>query len=52
LHLADGNDVVDRIGLFFNGKQQALANLQAYDAAARKQLRGLSLKLTGLSAGL
>jgi len=28
---------------------EARANAQAYDAKARKQLRDLSLKLTGLS---
>ena len=37
-------------GLFFNGMQQAQANAQAYDAAARQQLRALSLRLTGLPA--
>jgi NAD(P)-dependent dehydrogenase (short-subunit alcohol dehydrogenase family) len=49
LHLAAGEDVEGRSGLFFNGMQQAQANPQAYDAAARGQLRALSLKLTGLS---
>jgi hypothetical protein len=29
--------------------QQAQANAQAYDEAAREQLRALSLELTGLS---
>jgi NAD(P)-dependent dehydrogenase (short-subunit alcohol dehydrogenase family) len=50
LHLAVGDDVADKSGLFFNGMQQAQANPQAYDAAARKRLRALSLELTGLSA--
>jgi NAD(P)-dependent dehydrogenase (short-subunit alcohol dehydrogenase family) len=50
LHLAVGDDVAGQSGLFFNGMQQAQANAQAYDAAARKQLRALSLKLTGLPA--
>jgi NAD(P)-dependent dehydrogenase (short-subunit alcohol dehydrogenase family) len=39
-----------RSGLFFNGLQEAKANPQAYDAAARKRLRALSLELTGLPA--
>jgi len=48
LHLAAGSDVADQSGLFFNGMQQAEANSQAYDAAARQRLRTLSLELTGL----
>jgi NAD(P)-dependent dehydrogenase (short-subunit alcohol dehydrogenase family) len=48
LHLATGDDVADMTGLFFNGMNQAKANPQAYDATARKQLRALSLELTGL----
>ena len=50
LHLAVGDDVADKSGLFFNGMNQAQANPQAYDAAARRRLRALSLTLTGLSA--
>src|ERR1700716_2947210 len=50
LHLAAGDDVAGKTGLFFNGMNQAQANPQAYDAAARKRLRALSLELTGLSA--
>ena len=50
LHLAAGDDVAGKSGLFFNGMQQAQANPQAYDAGARKRLRALSLELTGLSA--
>jgi NAD(P)-dependent dehydrogenase (short-subunit alcohol dehydrogenase family) len=50
LHLAAGDDVAGKTGLFFNGMNQAQANSQAYDAAARKRLRALSLELTGLSA--
>jgi NAD(P)-dependent dehydrogenase (short-subunit alcohol dehydrogenase family) len=49
LHLAVGDDVADKSGLFFNGMRQAQANPQAYDAAARQRLRRLSLELTGLS---
>jgi NAD(P)-dependent dehydrogenase (short-subunit alcohol dehydrogenase family) len=50
LHLAEGDDVAGKSGLFFNGMQQSQANAQAYDDDARKRLRALSLKLTGLSA--
>jgi NAD(P)-dependent dehydrogenase (short-subunit alcohol dehydrogenase family) len=50
LHLTAGDDVEDKSGLFFNGMQQAKANPQAYDQVARKLLRELSLKLTGLPA--
>jgi len=50
LHLAVGDDMAGKSGLFFNGMQQARANPQAYDETARGQLRALSLKLTGLSA--
>ena len=48
LHLAAGADVAGKSGLFFNGMNQAQANPQAYDAAARQRLRSLSLELTGL----
>ena len=50
LHLAAGDDVAGKSGLFFNGLQQARAHSQAYDADARKRLRELSLELTGLTA--
>jgi NAD(P)-dependent dehydrogenase (short-subunit alcohol dehydrogenase family) len=50
LHLAEGDDVAGKSGLFFNGMNQAQANPQAYDEAARQRLRALSLELTGLSA--
>ena len=49
LHLAAGDDVADKTGLFFNGMREAQANPQAYDDAARERLRILSLELTGLS---
>jgi NAD(P)-dependent dehydrogenase (short-subunit alcohol dehydrogenase family) len=51
LHLAVGEDMAGKTGLFFNGMRQARANPQAYDAAARRQLRAISLALIGLSAG-
>jgi NAD(P)-dependent dehydrogenase (short-subunit alcohol dehydrogenase family) len=50
LHLVEGDDVAGRSGLFFNGMKEARANPQAYDAAARRRLRTLSLELTGLSS--
>ncbi|MGY8661063.1 SDR family NAD(P)-dependent oxidoreductase [Bradyrhizobium sp. UFLA05-109] len=49
LHLVSGDDVAGKSGRFFNGMNEARANPQAYDAEARKRLRALSLKLTGLS---
>ena len=49
LHLVQGDDVANKSGLFFNGMNEMKANAQAYDAAARKRLRELSLKLTGLA---
>ena len=50
LHLVTGDDVAGKSGLFFNGMNEARANPQAYDPAARKRLRALSLELTGLPA--
>jgi NAD(P)-dependent dehydrogenase (short-subunit alcohol dehydrogenase family) len=49
LHLAEGDDVARKSGLFFNGVNEAKANPQAYDADARRRLRALSLELTGLA---
>jgi NAD(P)-dependent dehydrogenase (short-subunit alcohol dehydrogenase family) len=49
LRLAAGEDMAGKTGLFFNGMAQAQANAQAYDAAARRRLRALSLELTRLS---
>lgn len=51
LHLASGDDVADKSGLFFNSMNEAQANPQAYDEAARQRLRALSLELTGIAAG-
>ena len=48
LHLVEGDDVAGKTGLFFNGMNEMKANAQAYDAAARKRLREISLRLTGL----
>jgi NAD(P)-dependent dehydrogenase (short-subunit alcohol dehydrogenase family) len=49
LHLAVGDDMAGKSGLFFDGMREAKANAQAYDAVARDKLRKLSLELTGLS---
>jgi NAD(P)-dependent dehydrogenase (short-subunit alcohol dehydrogenase family) len=49
LHLAAGDDMAGKTGLFFNGMQEAQANPQAYDEAARERLRALSFELTGLA---
>src|SRR4051812_43110510 len=49
LHLAAGDDVAQKTGLFFNGMREAQASPQAYDNAARKRLHDLSLELTGLA---
>jgi NAD(P)-dependent dehydrogenase (short-subunit alcohol dehydrogenase family) len=49
LHLVQGDDVANKSGLFFNGMNEMKANAQAYDEAARKRLRELSLQLTGLA---
>jgi NAD(P)-dependent dehydrogenase (short-subunit alcohol dehydrogenase family) len=48
LHLVSGDDVAGKSGLFFNGMNEMKPNAQAYDEAARKRLRALSLELTGL----
>ena len=48
LKLAIGPEIEGRSGLFFNGQREAQADAQAYDAAARRQLRTLSLDLVGL----
>jgi len=49
LHLASGDDVAGKSGLFFNGMNEMKANPQAYDGEARARLKALSLKLTGLA---
>jgi NAD(P)-dependent dehydrogenase (short-subunit alcohol dehydrogenase family) len=50
LNLATGAAIAGRSGLFFNGLQEARADAQAYDAAARQRLRRLSLELTGVGS--
>ena len=48
LQLAVSPKLEGRSGLYFNVMNEARANPQAYDAKARRQLRDLSQKLTGL----
>ena len=47
LHLVTGDDVANKSGLFFNGMDEAKANPQAYDAAARKRLRDVQSRTRG-----
>jgi hypothetical protein len=49
MQLAVSPALVGRSGLYFNGLGEASANAQAYDAAARAQLRTLSFELTGVA---
>jgi NAD(P)-dependent dehydrogenase (short-subunit alcohol dehydrogenase family) len=48
-HLAVSPAVASWTGRYFSGLNEARANAQAYDEAARQKLRTLSLRLTGLS---
>jgi NAD(P)-dependent dehydrogenase (short-subunit alcohol dehydrogenase family) len=48
LQLAVSPALEGKSGLYFNVLREARANAQAYDAAARRQLRALSLELSGL----
>lgn len=48
MQIAVSPALAGRSGLYFNGLAEASANAQAYDAAARAQLRALSFELTGL----
>jgi NAD(P)-dependent dehydrogenase (short-subunit alcohol dehydrogenase family) len=49
LNLATSPALEGRSGLYFNGLREARADAQAYDPAARRELRALSRQLTGLS---
>jgi len=49
LKLAVAPELEGRSGLYFNGKEEARANEQAYDAQARAKLKARSLELAGLS---
>lgn len=48
MQLAISPELEGRSGLYFNVMNESRANAQAYDAAARKKLRQISLTLTGL----
>ena len=48
--LAISPDVEGQSGVFYNQQSPARANDQAYDEAARRRLRDLSLRLCGLAA--
>jgi NAD(P)-dependent dehydrogenase (short-subunit alcohol dehydrogenase family) len=50
MQLAVSPELAARTGLYFNGLNEAKANAQAYDAAARARLRALSFELTGVNA--
>ncbi|KAA9037266.1 SDR family oxidoreductase [Ginsengibacter hankyongi] len=49
IYLATSPTLKNTTGEYFNVKNEAKANAQAYDMDARKQLRNLSLKLTNLT---
>jgi NAD(P)-dependent dehydrogenase (short-subunit alcohol dehydrogenase family) len=48
VYLATSPELKNITGKYFNVKQETKAHAQAYDAEARKKLREISLKLTGL----
>ncbi|MDX1562184.1 MAG: SDR family NAD(P)-dependent oxidoreductase, partial [Gammaproteobacteria bacterium] len=48
MNLAVGTAVAGRSGLYFNQLQEARANQQAYDEAARQRLWDLSIELTDI----
>ncbi|HEY1541581.1 MAG TPA: SDR family NAD(P)-dependent oxidoreductase [Xanthobacteraceae bacterium] len=50
LNLAVSAELEGKSGLFFDRRRPSRANAQAYDEAARKRLRELSQRLTGLTA--
>jgi NAD(P)-dependent dehydrogenase (short-subunit alcohol dehydrogenase family) len=47
MQLAVGTALAGRTGLYFNQMNEARANQQAYDAAARQKLWDLSVELVG-----
>jgi NAD(P)-dependent dehydrogenase (short-subunit alcohol dehydrogenase family) len=49
LHIAISSETKNRTGLYFDQMRQSRANAQAYDSAARLQLRTLSYELSGLA---
>jgi hypothetical protein len=50
MHLAVGADMEGRTGLYFSGLEEARADAQAYDTAARQRLWRLSEELAGVVA--
>jgi len=50
LNLATSPALEGQSGLYFNGLDEARAEPQAYEAAARRRLRAISAELTGLSS--
>jgi NAD(P)-dependent dehydrogenase (short-subunit alcohol dehydrogenase family) len=48
VYFATSPDLENTSGKYFNIKKEARAIAQAYDADARKKLRAIGLKLTGL----
>ncbi len=51
LRLAAAPELEGRTGLYFDRTRETQAHPQAYDEGARRRLRELSLRLTGLAAG-
>jgi NAD(P)-dependent dehydrogenase (short-subunit alcohol dehydrogenase family) len=49
MYLATSPELDDVTGKYFDQQQEARAHTQAYDPAARRQLRQLSEQLTGLA---
>ena len=48
IYLATSPDLINVTGKYFNVQKESRAHAQAYDSDARKKLRMLTLKLTGL----
>ena len=48
IYLATSPDLKNITGKYFNAKHESKAHAQAYDANARKKIKELSLKITGL----
>jgi NAD(P)-dependent dehydrogenase (short-subunit alcohol dehydrogenase family) len=49
VYLATSPELANVTGKYFNVKKESKANTQAYDMNARKQLRDITLQLTGLN---
>jgi len=50
VYLAISPDLKNVTGKYFNVKKESRANVQAYDSTARKKLKAIGLKLTGISS--